>query len=523
MKKSIFILLAGLVSFAAMSQEGDKKIAKNDPKIVSWASGVEVNRDADVTYGRPFYAVGVADTGNLVCVSLGNGGNALVTFDRPIINGPGADFAVFENAFAETFMELAFVEVSSDGVHFFRFPAVSTATEDSKQPSDYYNLAGNTDYHYGTGFDLDDLEDNADLDKNNIRLVRIVDVVSGQDKDSKGNVIYDPVTPGYSAGFDLSGVCVINAGKPYLIADMENLLSQENAYELPSAENFDEVAADNSKHKNYVSNGLLFPGVVEPTYSMAIGWGLSNITNPATASATSVSGTGWDNNYYAAADTCGVDGSGKVYLQGYYSSYNSEEHMVVEKADGKEFTPEGVYVAQSMSSFIYESEQEDLWFKVVAEGLDNTGAAVKTAELYLRDARQGGVGNRSDWRWLDLSSFGTVSKIKFSLQTNDAAYYIPMYLCLDNFVYQNDATQSALTVNNAAEGITVYPVPAKDYVTVGFDFDRADVYLTDVYGRTINSVNGAVNNVRFDNLSAGVYFVKVVSANKTVTKKIIVR
>ena len=40
-------------------------------------------------------------------VSLGDGGSAILTFSSPIINGNGPDFAVFENAFDNTFLELA--------------------------------------------------------------------------------------------------------------------------------------------------------------------------------------------------------------------------------------------------------------------------------------------------------------------------------------------------------------------------------------------------------------------------------
>ena len=71
---------------------------------------------------------------------------ATVTFASPIYNGEGPDFAVFENGFdiddeydptgVLHFLELAFVEVSSDGENFFRFPAVtnvpSTARKGSK-------------------------------------------------------------------------------------------------------------------------------------------------------------------------------------------------------------------------------------------------------------------------------------------------------------------------------------------------------------------------------------------------------
>ena len=63
---------------------------------------------------------------------------------------------------------------------------------------------------YGTPFDLDDIEDNNLLDKQNVTYIRIVDVIGNINPeyasyDSEGNIINDPwPTPFESSGFDLS-------------------------------------------------------------------------------------------------------------------------------------------------------------------------------------------------------------------------------------------------------------------------------------------------------------------------------
>ncbi|MEZ4549679.1 MAG: hypothetical protein R2874_04140 [Desulfobacterales bacterium] len=51
-------------------------------------------------------------------VVLGRGGSIILTFDPPVENGEGWDFAVFENSFNDFNLELAFVEVSSNGTDF---------------------------------------------------------------------------------------------------------------------------------------------------------------------------------------------------------------------------------------------------------------------------------------------------------------------------------------------------------------------------------------------------------------------
>ena len=72
--------------------------------------------------------------GSLDVCSLGNGGSITLAFDgNAIVDGPGADFIVFENPFdvgadpAKVYAELATVEVSPDGVSWSTFPCMALA------------------------------------------------------------------------------------------------------------------------------------------------------------------------------------------------------------------------------------------------------------------------------------------------------------------------------------------------------------------------------------------------------------
>lgn len=173
------------------------------------------------TYGDEYYGVGKA---NDSVVSLGDGGIATLTFDPPIVNGPGFDFAVFENALSDYFLELGFVEVSSDGIRYVRFPAVSL-TQDTIQIGTFgsldatklNNLAGKYRAMYGTPFDLNDIKDSTGIDLNHITNVRIRDVVGCIQPpyatyDSRGHIVNDPwPTPFWSCGFDLDAVGVIHS------------------------------------------------------------------------------------------------------------------------------------------------------------------------------------------------------------------------------------------------------------------------------------------------------------------------
>jgi hypothetical protein len=226
---------------------------EHDPRIVGWATGVSsfTPGPTDIRFPSPVASWGSAadalgssdgDANDvLAVVSLGDGGQITLTFDQPFGNGPGPDFAVFENGFIDErepdpgdpnpsdlfFLELAFVEVSSDGTTFHRIPSFSltqTTTQLSFDgtidPTYIHNLAGKYARGYGTPFDLADLAGTPGLNLDAISHVRIVDVVGSltdgyRRYDSLQNIINDPWTTDFeTGGFDLDAVAVMNIPEP---------------------------------------------------------------------------------------------------------------------------------------------------------------------------------------------------------------------------------------------------------------------------------------------------------------------
>jgi len=225
----LFLSISVKAQFAPPAgQEGTTAIKADSSAFVAWASNCVVERGlmdisnpdlGDASFGADSLAKGNA---NNAVVSLGDGGNAILTFQIPIVNGSGADFAVFENSFLDDFLELAFVEVSSNGFHFIRFESTSNTQTDDQvatfgllDATKINNLAGKYRGGYGTPFDLEELKDAPELDVNNIRAIRIIDVVGNiyeyATYDSYENPINDPwPTPFESSGFDLDAVGVIH-------------------------------------------------------------------------------------------------------------------------------------------------------------------------------------------------------------------------------------------------------------------------------------------------------------------------
>jgi hypothetical protein len=260
MQKLIALLLTFSVSSLwaqyppAAGKPGSTAIHKDSGQFVAWANTCEIRRgpqnilhpdSATASFGFEDDAVGLA---NGAVVSLGDGGYATLSFNPPITNGPGFDFAVFENAFSDTYLELAFVEVSSDGLNFVRFPAYSN-TDTANQvgsfgnidPTKIHNFAGKYRVFWGTPFDLEELKDSAGVNIYNITHVKIIDVVGSiQDsiarRDSRGFKVNDPFPTDFeSGGFDLDAVGVINNTDNFTsYGRVENAMLSPQIYPNPS-------------------------------------------------------------------------------------------------------------------------------------------------------------------------------------------------------------------------------------------------------------------------------------------------
>jgi hypothetical protein len=247
--KYIFVIFCLILSvqicIAQNFPEGTNAIHKDSSIIVSWAVSANVERgyiniaDTAFTYtesgttsnyawsGSTENALGKAD-GQFV--SLGDGGTITLEFEHSIFDGPGYDLAVFENALfsppsqtINAFVELAFVEVSSDGINFERFPAVSSCQYNQQinafatvEWNLFENFAGIYPVFYGVPFDLNDIAGNI-VNKNQITHVRLIDVVGSINPDyasydSEGNIVNDAwPTPFATCGFDCDAVGVINS------------------------------------------------------------------------------------------------------------------------------------------------------------------------------------------------------------------------------------------------------------------------------------------------------------------------
>lgn len=200
-----------------------RRIDAHDPRIVGWASEwVDYSPGArvDGVWSDPTLALGPSVFDVYDVLSLGEGGSVTVALPWLLADGPGDDFAVFENAVPDDFIELAFVEVSSDGISFARFDAISLTAS----PVTSYGrvdarlldgLAGPAPLGVGVTFDLARLAHHpavvdGRVDPDAIAFVRLVDIIGdGSARDSLGLSIFDPFPVSGSGGFDLESIAVL--------------------------------------------------------------------------------------------------------------------------------------------------------------------------------------------------------------------------------------------------------------------------------------------------------------------------
>ncbi|MHC4068805.1 MAG: hypothetical protein ACYS18_01015 [Planctomycetota bacterium] len=210
-----------------------------NPIFRGWATGVEsyepTPQEIEPQWTFPTNALGVVTADHYWgVVSLGDlnqpqiddpnlpPGSITLSFAETIFDGNGYDFVVFENGIisnydtnnssisGEMFSELGYVEVSSDGNNFARFPTVSLTPQPSgpygyltMEISDRYNFAGKhpnaNGICTGTPFDLSELTDDPNVvsglvDINNINYVRIVDIPGSGDFNDSAVQYIDPNT-----------------------------------------------------------------------------------------------------------------------------------------------------------------------------------------------------------------------------------------------------------------------------------------------------------------------------------------
>ena len=343
----------------------------------------------------------------------------------------------------------------------------------------------------------------------NIRFVRLIDVTEGVDTDAQGNVIYDsPCAGSYSAGFDLTGVAVMNGGVPYVSSSCESIALSADSHDLISATN-GTLGGDGNYYKDYIDGEIAYEAVGLYGGSFACGFGPSNHTTAA--------------GYYSSASLQALEGAGSNYMVGYYSDYGETPlHNVIRKADNSTFFPQGIYVAPSTA--MYNDYKNNFhagdWETITATAYDAAGNTTGSTTIYLADFRTSYDTTADlvkEWVYMDLLSLGECNKIVFTLASNNLSYgYLnaSSYFCVDGFTYKNDnapfvlpmdlITLAATEVTEETATLNGDLFAGTETVTArGFEYKTADeqtwtsVTSTDENDIYAVSINGLVPDTEY--------------------------
>ena len=198
--------------------------------------------------------------------------------------------------------------------------------------------------------------------------------------------------------------------------------------------------ADDSK--GFKSGKLHFNNVYNAEYKSWHGFAYSNITDITTS--------GFQNQY-SAIKGCGVDAATN-YAVGYCNSMDPDNPPTIKLND--DTTPveiAGAYITNTTYTYLSMKEGDDYakkfggadgndkdWYLLTIEGVDVAGKSIAKKEFYLADFRSEDNSKDyivKDWTWVDLSSLGKVSGLKFSVTSSDNGDYgmnTPAYFAIDN-------------------------------------------------------------------------------------------
>ncbi len=484
----------------AAGQPGSTAIAAGDPGILGWATSVisySPGTDVDLQFQTPLKALGPAGNSDgasagfsFDIVSLGNGGTITLGFDTPIANGPGYDFAVFENSFSDTFLELAWVEVSSDGSSFFRFPGFSLTPAPvnafgSMDPTDLEGLAGKYRGGFGMPFDLEWLAGTPGLDLGSVRYVRLVDIVGDGSAANDLNpsslaawlglggpaelpdpllqialgapaAIFDPYPTIGSGGFDLDAIAVLNVaavplpasvwllftgvaalwGRRRLRAGLGVAVASTLWLSTASATviTFDDLSLapddwfDPDVTTTFVSGGATFFHDAPFGPCCWSGFTYSNRGDTATP--------GFLNDSSAITGTGAGEGQ-DIYAIGQGDGARLEFAAPIALRGALFTNTTYAYLAMrdgndgNQPAFVKGPFGDGDFFTLTVTGRDAADQATGSVDIPLA------VGSviLSDWTWFDLSALGVVQGLTFSFSSSDTGIFgvnTPAYFALDN-------------------------------------------------------------------------------------------
>lgn len=209
------------------------------------------------------------------------------------------------------------------------------------------------------------------------------------------------------------------------------------------------------------------------------------------------------------------------YIVGYYSPYMSARPVDMTFTDGKAYEAVGAYVnlnSYTYYSLVYGASPARAFTNGDKLTLTIHGVAPdeseKTVDVDLSTYTNGDFTSTRGWKYVDLTSLGTVNEIYFTMNTTDVGAYganTPQYFCLDKLMVKAPSDSGIESAPVSDTSITYDR--ASHVVTIsGSEF----AMVCDITGTMLMS--GETSSFDISSLPAGVYIVKAGKNSIKITK-----
>ncbi len=235
----------------------------------------------------------------------------------------------------------------------------------------------------------------------------------------------------------------------------------------------------------FISGHFTFYNNYNKTWGSWSGFAYSNKTDKTTP--------GWTNQYSA------ITGGGVFNSSNYAVGYDfGDLRVTISKPDSLS----GVYITNSTYAYLALRDgdafskkfggnmgQDPDYFRLKITGLNIKGDTTGTVTFYLADFRPEDPQKDyiiREWTWVDLSSLGIISELRFSLESTDVGVWgmnTPAYFCLDDLHHQDMA---AVVIKKLSQrNFRVYPNPFHDMLSVELPENTSSVQIYDINGRLV--------------------------------------
>jgi hypothetical protein len=169
-------------------------------------------------------------------------------------------------------------------------------------------------------------------------------------------------------------------------------------------------------------------------------------------------------------------------------------------------------------------DQEGDYYKVTISGVNADDEKTGEVEHFFAEYSDGALHQSADWEWVDLSSLGKVSGLKFTLSSTDVGEWgmnTAAYFCLDRLQVRTVDTDGIPALPTVTA--QVYPNPVADQLTVTGSAIR-QVTVFDFLGRPVYQLQADGQSrltIPASQWSKGAYIVRIADADGVVSRKIV--